>query len=135
MLRRALAALAVAFLGSLLSGCGGGDGSVLHSGDALVLVGAEGDMDGPNAGVGFGGSVAMVGHCLGIEGATVIWPYGTTIVSGDPLTIDVPGWGRVKPGVGVSGGAVAYADSLPKGIDAMPSGCPTTQVLAFDPTG
>ncbi|HET7068093.1 MAG TPA: hypothetical protein VFI21_10885 [Nocardioides sp.] len=39
--------------------------------------------------------VAMVGHCLGINrasgnGATVVWPHGTEITAGDPLTIEVP---------------------------------------------
>lgn len=136
MHRRALAALAVTVVGATLSGCGGGDASVLHSNGSVVLVGA--DVDGPGVGVGFGGSVAMVGDCLGVEGdgavATVIWPHGTKIVSPDPLTIDVPGLGRVSVGDQVAGGGGDVSvDRLPKGIDAIPSSCPTEQVVAFYP--
>jgi hypothetical protein len=135
MHRRALAALSMMVVGSLLSGCGGGDGGVLHSGDSVVLVGA--DVLGPTVGVGFGGSVAMVGDCLGVEGdgavATVIWPHGTKIASDDPLTIDVPGLGRVSVGDQVAGGDDVNVDRLPKGNDAIPSGCPTEQVVAFYP--
>jgi hypothetical protein len=136
MRARVLTTLIVFLAAPVLTGCGGGgDGSILHSGDSMVLVGAEADMDGPIAGVGFGGRVAMVGHCLGIESATIIWPYGTTIVSDDPLTIQVPGLGPVQPGDSVDGGGVGYSTRLPKGIDAIPSGCPTEDVFEFAPDG
>ena len=135
MRRRTLVFLLI-IAGSALSACGdggggGGDGSVLHSGDAIVLVDADRG-DGPTVGVGFGGSVAMVGDCLGIDHATVVWPHGTTISDRDPLTIEVPGLGRVRVGSSVDGGAGDLGD-LPKGIDAIPSGCPTEHVIAFYP--
>ncbi len=101
-----------------------------------MLVGAE--VHGASVGVGFGGSVAMVGDCLGVEGdgatATVIWPHGTTVTADEPLTIDVPGVGRVKAGDPIDGGGGDVdIDRLPKGIDAIPSGCPTELVVAFLP--
>ncbi len=129
---QALAVLTMIVAGSLLSGCGGGDGGVLYSGDSIVLVGAEGDGDNM-AGVGFAGGVTMVGDCMGIEGATVIWPHGTKIASDNPLSIDVPGLGPLTVGDHVDGGGDEYVDYLPKGLGAIPSGCPTEQVVAFYP--
>src|SRR3954452_361212 len=76
----------------VLAGCGGGQGDVLRSEDSTVLVGAKVDGD-SLAGIGYSGTVAMVGQCLGLNEATVIWPHGTQIASDDPLTIDVPGLG------------------------------------------
>jgi len=119
-------------IGLLTSGCGADDGTVIHSGDVVVLVGAEGD--GNNmAGVGFSGKVSMVGSCLGISDTTVFWPHGTKVVDENPLTIEVPGLGRVTVGNQLTGGADVYVDHLPKGIDAIPSECPTTEVAAFYP--
>lgn len=122
----------VSGLALVVSACGEGNGAVIHRGDTVVLVGANGDGDNM-AGVGFGGKVAVVGACLGINDATVFWPYGTEVVAENPLTIDVPGLGRVSVGDQVIGGADVYADHLPKGIDAIPSGCPTKDVVAFYP--
>jgi hypothetical protein len=123
------------FLGAidlLISGCGADDGIVIHSGDAVVLVGAEGD--GNNmAGVGFSGKVSMVGPCLGIGDTTVFWPHGTKVVQENPLSIEVPGLGQVTVGDQLTGGADVYVDHVPKGIDAMPSDCPATEVVAFYP--
>jgi hypothetical protein len=133
---RLLAALTVVVAASVLSGCGGndggGDGRVLHSGSSNVLIGAKGDGDNV-AGVGFAGTVSLAGGCLGIGGATIIWPYGTQVSSDDPLTIYVPGLGRLTVGDRVDGGGDEYGDHLPKGIDAVPSDCPTEQVVAFFP--
>lgn len=129
---RAAFVLTVIFAGSLLSGCGGGDGGVLHSGGSLVLVDEDHSGD-ATVGVGYGGVVAMAGDCVGIDGATVVWPHGTTIVSGNPLTIKVPGLGRVTLGDQVSGGGGDYGVHVPKGIDAIPTGCPTERVVAFYP--
>jgi hypothetical protein len=134
MRSEALPALALVVVGSLVSGCGGGAaGRVLHTRASFVLVGAEDDADAPAAGVGFGGYVAMLGRCVGIGDATVIWPYGTEITSDRPLTIAVPGLGTLQVGDPASGGAVDYGDHLPKGIDVIPSGCPTERVIAFYP--
>jgi hypothetical protein len=79
----------------------------------------------------------MVGHCLGISGVLTIWPHGTTVTSNDPLTIDVPGVGPLTVGDSVMGGASGSGPGptsyLPKGIDAVPSGCPTDRVVSFLP--
>ena len=86
-----------------MTSCGGdGDrapGEVLEgdSGKVKVLVNAEPD-DRPIAGIGYGGRVELVGDCLGFGGNTIIWPYGTEIVSDDPLVVDVPGEGQVTIG-------------------------------------
>lgn len=134
MHRSTLASLVLFGVAFLLTGCGsGGAGEVLHSGDAIVLVGAEGDSDEAMAGVGFSGDVAMVGACIGIDDVTVIWPYGTKIATQHPLTIDVPGLGRLKVGEHADGGADLYGHHLPKRIDAIPSDCPTQRVIAFYP--
>jgi hypothetical protein len=127
-------AAAVALV-SLTACGGGGNGSVLHSGKSLVLVDAKPKFNEPVVGVAWGGRVTMAGHCLGIDGATVIWPHGTKITLNKPLTIDVPGIGPVKVDDYVSGGASADDPgplrALPKGIDAVPSGCPTDRAVYF----
>jgi hypothetical protein len=127
---RVVALLAVLVSGLLVSGCSGGQGEVLHSGGSIVLVDADHDGEAVAA-IGYEGDVAMAGACLGIGAATVLWPHGTTIVSDDPLTIEVPGLGRVKLGDHVTGGAVRYAGNLPKGSDSVPSECPTDQAVGF----
>jgi hypothetical protein len=63
----------------------------------------------------------------------VIWPQGTRIASDDPMTIDVPGLGTLTIGDQVAGGGVEYGNRLPEGIDAIPSGCPTDEMVAFYP--
>jgi hypothetical protein len=129
---RALVVVTVIVVGSLLSGCGGGDGGVLRSGGSVVLVGADGDRRNIPEGV-LTGKVTMAGDCLGINGATVIWPHGTKIATDDPLTIDVPSLGSLRVGDYVDAMAGdEYVDYLPKGIDAVPSRCPT-EVVAFYP--
>ena len=117
-----------------LFGCGGGrNGEVIRSGHSFVLVGPK--VDGPTVGVGYGGYLAMVGDCVGLNDVTTIWPHGTVVTSNDPLTIDVPGLGHLTVGDPVSGGADGGGPGplthLPKGIDAIPSGCPTDQVVYF----
>jgi hypothetical protein len=114
-----------------MSACSG-EGTVVKSGKVSVLVGAEGD--GNNiAGIGYGGTVTMVGTCVGINQATVIWPYGTEVVSEDPLVLDVPGLSEIGLGDEVSGGADEYENFLPDGIEAIPEGCPDSEVVAFFP--
>jgi hypothetical protein len=133
MLRKAFTALALTVVAAAASGCGGEDGSrVLRSGTSAVLVAADPGPDAAIGGVGYGGYVAMVGGCLGMGDATVVWPYGTEVASDDPLTIDVPGLGTLRVGDPASGGAVEYGDQLPEGLEA-PSDCPTEHVIAFYP--
>lgn len=115
---------------ALLSACGGAPASVEGS-RIHVLVGPE--HVGAVAGVGFGGQVRMVGSCLGIDATTVIWPYGTKVVSESPVIVDVPGLGHLSPGDTVSGGGEQWTNRLPKGIDALPAGCSGHDVLEFWP--
>ena len=124
----------------MLTSCGGGEGElapgkVLEGGSGKVLVNAEQPEGVMDAGEGFDGRVELVGDCLGIGGNTIIWPPGTEIVSDNPLVVEVPGLGQVTIGDQVTGGADHYVDYLPEGIDAIPSGCPTGSVFAYDPTG
>lgn len=118
---------------ALLTGCGNGGsgGSVIRSGHSFILVNAK--VNGPVVGVGWGGTVTMSGHCLGIDGATVIWPHGTKISSSHPLIADVPGIGLVRVGDVVSGGGgePGPLGALPSGIDAIPSGCPVNRAVYF----
>jgi len=145
---RALVALTLIVAGSLLSGCGDQDGRVLRSGSTFVLVGASGEAPKlPHSTIT--GRVSIVGDCVGIngsavDGATVIWPHGTKITADDPLTIEVPGLGRLGVGDGVVGSGdlfvnhrpgQEYVDHLPKGIDRVPTGCRRNQVIAFYPDG
>ena len=99
----------------VLVGCGAReDGLVLTSDGSSVLVGPK---FGSYGGTGGGGNVTMAGRCLGFDGATVLWPYGTTIVTDDPLTIEVPGLGRVTGGDSVYGGVDTFVPGhLPRAL-------------------
>lgn len=113
-----------------LASCGS-DGKVLHRGSVQVLVGAD---DGSNmAGVGLGGTVSLVGDCLGLEEWIVIWPPGTTIRSDDPVTIEVPALGAVEVGDHIEGGGVEYdPEDPPDGID-IPEGCEGSSLVSYFP--
>ena len=71
-----------------LSGCGG---QVISAGDVTVLVSERGSggMDALGGGV-----LEVVGGCLGASGSVIVWPHGTDVVQDDPLTIDIPDYGR-----------------------------------------
>jgi hypothetical protein len=122
---------------SALTACGDDEddeGKVLPSGARYVLVGQN--LDDENiAGFGYGGTVQIVGGCLGISGRTVFWPHGTTINSDNPLEIDAPGLGRVAEGdeLGEVGAYDLSADHLPDGIDEIPSDCPSDDLVALVP--
>jgi hypothetical protein len=129
----ALGAVMVIVGASSWSGCSGDDeGRILHSGDSVVLVGTQSNHDSV-AGVGFGGYVALVGPCLGLNSTTVVWPEGTKITSDEPLTIDVPGLGRLRIGDPVDAGAVMYEDGMPTSMPAVPSDCRTDTVAVLYP--
>ena len=134
MLRRV--AHLVAIIGGVVmtvGACGAGDGSVLQSGDRVVLVASPSDGDNGLPLVGFDGPVSLAGKCLGIDGTTVLWPHGTEVVSDNPLTVQVPGLGKVRVGDRLMGGALEVHDAdLPSGM-AIPSGCPTSPLVAFYP--
>src|SRR5919107_4708213 len=83
--------------------CGGG--KVLEADGRYVLVGEKRVNE---AGTGFGGTVPLVGDCVGLDrggdDVVVIWPHGTKILSTDPVVLDVPHLGRVELGDSVDGG-------------------------------
>ena len=76
----------------VLAGCGG---EVVSAAGTTVLVG-ERSTSGMDA-LG-GGTLEVVGGCLGADGYVIVWPYGTAVVDEDPLTVDVPDLGRVVIG-------------------------------------
>ena len=87
----------------LLTACGGGQ--VIEAGDVTVLVSER-----PDAGMDAlgGGTLEVVGGCLGASGSVIVWPHGTEVVQDDPLTVDIPGYGKFALGdeVRVGGGYV-----------------------------
>ncbi len=113
-----------------LASCGD-SAKVLSNGDARILVGSD---DGNNmAGIGFGGRVSMVGGCLGLDDSVVIWPPGTRVVSGDPLTIDVPGLGSVAVGDSIGGGGLDYEGREPPNGLQIPPSCEGQSLVSFFP--
>lgn len=45
-----------------------------------------------------GGTLEVVGGCLGADGDVYVFPQGTELVDEEPLTIDIPGVGEVSLG-------------------------------------
>jgi len=74
-----------------------------------------------------GGTVDVVDGCLGADGAVIIWPHGTEVVSADPLTVDVPDVGEVTLGdaVQLGGGFVFEPTSEGQTYDSelVPPSC------------
>ena len=92
----------------VLAGCGG---EVVTAAGTTVLVG-ERSTSGMDA-LG-GGTLEVVGGCLGADGYVIVWPHGTEVVDEEPLTVDVPDVGRVSLGeeLQVGGGFVLeHSDS------------------------
>jgi len=87
-----------------LSVCGG-QGEVVQSGEVSVLVSER--ADGGMAAQG-GGTLEVVGGCLGAGGSVIVWPHGTQVVQDQPLAIRIPGLGTYTLGdeVLVAGGYV-----------------------------
>lgn len=85
-----------------LSSC---SGQVISAGDITVLVAERADSGMDALG---GGTLEVVGGCLGAGDSVILWPNGTQVVKDSPLTIDVPGNGRFALGdeVQVGGGYV-----------------------------
>jgi hypothetical protein len=105
------------------------------AGDVTVLVAAPA-MDGMDA-LG-GGRLEVVGGCLGASGSVVVWPYGTEVVSEEPLTISIPDIGTYRLGddVRVGGGYVLEhtgSDVPPGPYDAggvtVPAACAAYDVF------
>lgn len=75
-----------------LSACGA---QIIVAGDTSVLV-AQHTRDGGDGQVS--GELEPVGRCLGVAGAVVVWPYGTEVVTDQPLRVDVPRYGILTAG-------------------------------------
>ena len=114
-----------------LASCSGHEAAVVRSGDSFVLIAPKG-ADDNIAGVALGGEVQLVGNCLGLGPNTILWPHGTEVVDDDPLTVQVPGYGRVALGDHIAGGGEDYG-TLPTGIDKLPTGCSAEQLSLFVP--
>jgi hypothetical protein len=87
----------------VLFGMRGCSGTVIDAGGIKVLV--AGYQSGGSDALG-GGSLDVVGGCLGADGDVYVFPQGTEVVAEKPLTIDIPGVGEVSLGeeFGVGGG-------------------------------
>ena len=112
-----------------ISGCSGG-GKLLHADGVTVLVAAQ-NADENSVGTGVSFPLEVVGSCLGGRGQTVVFPYGTKVVSESPLTVDIPRLGEVSVGEVLGGGGSLYSKFPPKGIDEIPADCPGLPVLMF----
>lgn len=107
------------------------NGTALEGDGGTVLIGTD---DGDNmAGVGLGGEVALVGDCLGLDEALIIWPPWTEVTAAEPLTISVPGLGAVKVGDRIEGGGQEYDISHPPDGLKIPAGCPSDLLFSFFP--
>lgn len=104
MMRRSLTLRGLIALAALvpLAAC---SGQVIEVGDVRVLV-SEQVGSGMSA-VG-GGRLEVLAGCLGAGGSVIVWPHGTTVAEGYPLTITIPGNGTFSLGdeVEVTGGYV-----------------------------
>ena len=120
--------------GMLACACGDDEkDGILDSNGTFVLVGVDPHSD--MGGAGFQGTVAVVGHCLGVDQRTVIWPKGTTVASNDPLAIRVPGHnGVIRVGDRIGGGSIDLGSDLPNGIPPIPKSCPTDEVVGLFPS-
>ena len=85
-----------------LTACGG---QVVEAGGVTVLVSERADAGMDALG---GGTLEVVGGCLGAGGSVIVWPHGTEVVQDDPLTIEIPSHGTFALGeeVQVGGGYV-----------------------------
>jgi hypothetical protein len=70
-------------------------GKVIDAGGVKVL--AAGYQSGGSDALG-GGTLEVVGDCLGADGDVYVFPKGTEVVDEEPLTLDIPGFGEVSLG-------------------------------------
>ncbi|XVX18617.1 hypothetical protein ACQP1U_09595 [Actinomycetota bacterium] len=120
-----------------LGGCGAG--KTLDAGDATVLVGQR---SGTGMDALLAGRLEVVGGCVGIGDAVVIWPHGTDVVDENPLSIEVPGAGTVAIGedIEIGGGFVLEHRGAPRqqgpqeiaGV-AVPAACAEHNVFRAAP--
>ena len=93
-----------------LGGCAGGGGEVAHAGDVAIIVGEK---SGDAADALLSGMLADVSGCLGVDDTVVVWPHGTRVVQERPLSVAVPGVGRVGLGDEVKLGGGVALDQYP----------------------
>lgn len=84
MARPAPCAAAV-LLAALLTSCAG---RAIETDEATVLVG---ERSGGGDDALWSGPLEVVGGCLGVRGAVVVFPHGTEVIDEDPLRVDIPG--------------------------------------------
>lgn len=101
-MRRHTVVLLSAVALSVLTGCGG---EVVSAGEVTVLVSERSDAGMDALG---GGRLEVVGGCLGASGSVIVWPHGTEVLEDEPLTVDIPNYGKFALGeeVRVGGGFV-----------------------------
>jgi hypothetical protein len=112
--RRALWVIACVVVVALvvLFGLRSCSGKVIDAGGVKVLVASHqsGGMD-----ARISGPLRVVGGCLGVRDHVILWPNGTDVVQDDPVTIDIPDYGRFSLGddVAIGGGNVREHSSDP----------------------
>lgn len=127
----------VLFAAVLLAGCGSGE---RLEQDGLTVLVAEASSGGADALLA--GRLEDVGGCLGIAGMVVVWPHGTQVSGGDPVTITVPG----QPAVGLGstaevGGGVLFESREHEAEDysvagvTIPASCVVEGVWIAGPVG
>lgn len=126
-----------------LAGCGGAKDSeadrlVVRTETATVLVSRPRE-DSMYALID--GAVAVKDGCLALDDNVMIWPPGTTVVREEPLTIEVPGIGRLHVGshVELGGGYLPDRDEVP--LDELdlgpdvPAACAQDSIWLAGPSG
>lgn len=86
-------AIAVALV--VVFGVRGCSGKVIDADGVKVLT--AGYQSGGSDALG-GGTLEVVGDCLGAHGDVYVFPQGTEVIDEEPLTIDIPGVGEVSLG-------------------------------------
>lgn len=86
--------VAVLVLG-VLFGVRGCSGKVIDAGGVTVLIAGYPSHGSDALG---GGTLEVVGGCLGADGDVYVFPQGTDVVDEEPLTLDIPGSGEVSLG-------------------------------------
>ena len=108
--RRVATISVLAAMCSVVGGCGDSRGEVVHAEGLAILVGEN---SGDAADALLSGTLADVSGCLGVDDTVVVWPHGTRVVQERPLTVAVPGLGRVGLGDEVKLGGGVALDQYP----------------------
>lgn len=119
----------------LVAACGAGRRTEVNG--VTVLVSPRAAAGGDAA---LTGRVTVVGGCLGVGDAVILWPYGTSVVHEDPLAVKVPGSGIVGVGdkVDLGGGVVDHPGNTVAptpyhlGGVAVPAACAMYEIFEAD---